>query len=333
MKSNLVKKPKVVVIGGGTGTFVVLSGLKNYPLDLTAIVTMMDSGGSTGRLRDQLGVLPPGDLRQALVALSSSEKIWRDLFTYRFDAGDLDGHNFGNLFLSALEKITGSIETGLNLAHSILDTRGRVLPVTLDKCHLCVRLKDGTVVEGETFIDEVHVARVPIESCFLKPHAIPNPQALKAIEDADFIILGPGDLYTSLIPNLLVTGVAATLRMARAHKIYICNLMTKFGQTDGYTIRTHLNELKHYTGSDVATVFINSAKPNKDLLDWYFKSGDVLMVKDDLPKRSKTLKIVRKDFLSATKYEKSLSDRLKRSLIRHDSEKLAAALVDIFFNK
>ncbi|HSX39349.1 MAG TPA: gluconeogenesis factor YvcK family protein [Candidatus Saccharimonadales bacterium] len=331
MKSKKAStKPKVVVIGGGTGTFVVLSGLKNYPVDLTAIVTMMDSGGSTGRLRDQLGVLPPGDLRQALVALSSSDKIWRDLFAYRFDAGDLNGHNFGNIFLSALEKITGSINTGLNLAEQILDTRGSVIPVTLDKSHLCVRLKNGNIIEGETFIDEVHVKRVPIENCFLKPQALPNPTALKAIEQADFIIFGPGDLYTSIIPNFLVTGIAATIKLSKAKKIFVSNLMTKFGQTDHYKISTHLAEIHKYLGANVVDlVMVNSAKPNKQLVDWYKKSGDVSMVTDDLPKNSK--KVIRGDFLSETKYEQSLADRLKRSLIRHDSEKLAKALVDIFF--
>ncbi|HSX39663.1 MAG TPA: gluconeogenesis factor YvcK family protein [Candidatus Saccharimonadales bacterium] len=324
------KRPKVVVIGGGTGTFVVLSGLKNYPVDLTAIVTMMDSGGSTGRLRDQLGVLPPGDLRQALVALSSSDKIWRDLFSYRFDAGDLDGHNFGNIFLSALEKASGSIVTGIDLAEKILETRGNVVPVTLDKVHRCVRLKNKKIIEGETFIDEVHVKRSPIEHCYLKPQALPNPEALRAIEEADFIIIGPGDLYTSIIPNLLVTGIAATLKLSKGKKIYVSNLMTKFGQTDGYKVSNHLAKIDQYIGKKVIDyVFINSAQPDRQILKWYESAGDVVVVKDDMHKSS--TRIVRGDFLNNTKYEQSLSDRLKRSLIRHDSEKLAKALVDIFF--
>lgn len=328
MKKTISNKPKVVVIGGGTGTYVVLSGLRNYPLDLTAVVTMMDSGGSTGRLRDQLGVLPPGDLRQALVALSSSDRVWRDLFAYRFDAGDLDGHNFGNIFLSALEKMTGSIETGINLAQLILDTRGQVVPVTLDKSQLCVILKDKSIVEGETLIDEVGVVRSPIVGCFLKPQALPNPRAIKAIEEADYLILGPGDLYTSIIPNLLVTGIGATIRASKAKKIYISNLMTKFGQTDRYKASTHLVKIQQYMDCKADYVILNSAKPHKDVVNWYQKAGDVSMVKDDLPK-SRTY--IRADLLSNTKYEPALSDRLKRSLIRHDSQKLAATLVDIFF--
>lgn len=335
--NHKVKKiPNIVVIGGGTGTFAVLSGLKNYDLNLSAIVTMMDSGGSTGRLRDQLGVLPPGDLRQALVALSSSEKVWRDLFAYRFDAGDLYGHNFGNIFLSALEKITGSIVMGINLAQQILDTKGKVIPVTLDKCQLCVKLADSSIVEGETLIDEAHVARPKITSCFLKPQADPNPEAIKALEKADFIIFGPGDLYTSIIPNLLVTGISAIIRKSRAKKVYIVNLMTKFGQTDNFSADDHLEEVQNYLGGQVINyVLVNSAKPTEQLIKWYESAGDVKEVVDDLSKNPKyrSKVIIKDDFLSRARYEKNLSDRLKRSLIRHDPQRLASTLIDIFFNK
>lgn len=290
---------------------------------------MMDSGGSTGRLRDQLGVLPPGDLRQALVALSSSPKIWRDLFTYRFDAGDMQGHNFGNIFLSALEKITGSIETAIEMAQQILGTKGAVIPVTLEKCQLCARLVDNTIIESEALIDEVHVARPKIATCYLKPSALPNHAALTAITEADYIIFGPGDLYTSIIPNLLVTGIASTIRLSRARKIYILNLMTKFGQTEGCPASFHVNELEKYLGGACLDyILINSQRPAQELLDWYTRSGDVQLVLDDLASNDR--RVVRTDLLDPAKYEALLADRLKRSLIRHDPEKVAEVLMGIF---
>ena len=320
-------KPNVVVIGGGTGTFVVLSGLKKYPVNLHAIVTMMDSGGSTGRLRDQLGVLPPGDLRQALVALSESSQIWRDLFTYRFDNGDLSGHNFGNLFLTALSKITGSVTSAVSLAESILNARGRVIPVTLDDVKLCAKLKNHTILEGEALIDVAEPGRSPIKYAFLKPEASPNLTAIKVIEQAVFIIVGPGDIYTSIIPNLLVNDIGSAVVGSRAAKVYITNLMTKLGQTEKFTALDHVNTLEKYLKKGVFDyVLINSVKPPKELITWYKKSSDTDFVKDDL---KKTKKILRADLLSNTRYEQSLSDRIKRSLIRHDSEKLGKVLFNI----
>src|SRR3989344_4242384 len=202
-------KKRVVVIGGGTGTFVALTGLKKYPVHLSAIITMMDSGGSTGRLRDQLGVLPPGDLRQALVALAESDKLWRDLFLYRFVNGDLKGDNFGNIFISALEKVTGSIEAAVECAGMILDTRGDAIPVTFTDSQLCVELADGRIIKGETHIDEPEELdiRPRITRAYLEPNAQANQQAITALQKADLIVIGPGDLYTSIIPNLLVDGI------------------------------------------------------------------------------------------------------------------------------
>jgi uncharacterized cofD-like protein len=320
----------VVTIGGGTGTFVVLSGLKKYPINLSAIVSMMDSGGSAGRLRDQLGVLPPGDLRQALIALSQSEEIWRDLFTYRFEKGDLKGHTFGNIFLSSLEMISGSLDKSIDLASHILDTVGEVVPVTFTKCTLCARYKDGKELKGESLIDIALKKRPRITYMCLEPEAKPNPNALDKIKKADFIILGPGDLYTSTIPNLLVDGVAEEIRKSKAKKIYVSNLMTKLGETDDYKVSDHVEELKNYLGGDVDYIVVNTKSPQKDILDWYYKAGDVVQVRDDLPKKEyKGAKVVRFDVLSKTRYEQSLSDRIKRSLIRHDSDKLAKVLYKI----
>lgn len=325
--------PNVVVIGGGTGTYSVLSGLRDYPVNLTAVVTMMDSGGSTGRLRDQLGMLPPGDIRQALVALSESSQIWRDLFTFRFSGGDLDGHNFGNIFISALDKVTGSFETALEHAARILDTKGEVLPVTYANVHLCAKLEDGSEIEREATIDEPISARSKIKYAYLKPEAQPNPKAIEVIRNAHYIILGPGDIYTSLISNLLVNDVASEIRNSKAKKIYIVNLMTKPGQTDDFTAKDHVIELEKYLGTDVFDyVLVNETPLDTSLLDWYQKSSDSTLVTNDLHTDFiRKAKIVRGDVLSQAKYEPSLSDRLKRSLIRHDYKKLGyilAKLVD-----
>jgi uncharacterized cofD-like protein len=325
-------KPNVLVIGGGTGTFTVLSGLKNCRLHISAIVTMMDSGGSTGRLRDQLGVLPPGDMRQALVALSESSELWRQLFTYRFEAGDLDGHTFGNIFLSALEKITGSTESAVSFATQILKTKGTIIPVTYTDSTLCARYADGSVVEGEALIDAAYTKRPRISYMYLVPTAAVNPQAIKAIEKADYIILGPGDLYTSIIPNLLVEGVAQAVKKSKAKKIYITNIMTKLGQTDGFKASNFVHELEIYMGGRVFDyILVNTAYPQKDIIDWYKSSENAIPVKDDLSARDfPGCQILRGNFLGTTKYAQSISDRIKRSLIRHDPAKLAKKLAKIF---
>ena len=325
----MAKIKKVVVIGGGTGTYVALKGLKNYPLKLSAIVTTMDSGGSTGRLRDQLGVLPPGDLRQALVALSSSEKIWRDLFTYRFNNGDLDGHNFGNIFLSALEKITGSMDRSIRLAAHILDSKGEVIPVSLKKAELCVELADGKIIEGEKHIDNPKgfESRAVIKRAFLKPNVFANKKAIESIENANLVLFGPGDLYTSIIPNLIVSGIKEALKKSKSLKVFAVNLMTKYGQTTNYTAKDHIKDLEKYLGRNVLNcVIINSRVPNKDILDWYKFQNEVL-VKNDI--KGKRLNVLRCDLLSQVVIRRDPSDKTKRSLIRHDPKKLAKCVYSL----
>src|SRR3989338_3567191 len=215
---------KVVIFGGGTGTFVVLSGLKKYRLDISVIVSMMDSGGSTGRLRDQLGVLPPGDFRQCLVALSEASELWRTLFLYRFETGDLKGHNFGNIFITALEKISSNYDEVVSTASFILKTKGKVIPVTFDKVHLCVQYDDGEIIETEKLIDTAFHKKTRIKKAYLKPRAKPNQNGINAILNADYIIIGPGDLYTSLIPNFVVDDMKQALSKSRATIINIMNL-------------------------------------------------------------------------------------------------------------
>jgi len=324
------QKPSVVTIGGGTGSFVVLSGLKNYEIDLSAIVAMTDSGGSTGKLRDQLGVLPPGDLRQALVALSEASEIWRKLFTYRFETGDLEGHNFGNIFLSAIEKITDSNQEAIDRASDILQTSGRVIPITFDKCALCAEYEDGSLVEGEASIDGESKKGVKIKRLFLKPSASVNLEAKRVLERANVIVLGPGDIHTSIIPNLLVSGVVDILQYLKAKKILVVNLMAKIGQTENFKVSDFINEIEKYTGEGFLNyVVVNSKKPSKDIVKRYQEVDKANLIEDDVGGTYRKAKIIRADILSDSAYVKSSSDKVKRSLIRHDADKLSAVLYRI----
>jgi len=226
---------KIVVIGGGTGSYTVLKGLKVYPLQISAIVSMFDSGGSTGKLRDNLGVLPPGDLRRCLIALADDDKenILRDLFSFRFEGG-VGNHSLGNLIITASEKNYGSLSAGIKKIGQLLNMRGKVIPVSLENSHLRAELKDGSIINGENNIDVPTNERSPINKISLNPSVIINEEAKVAILEADLVVIGPGDLYTSLIPNLLVDGVVEALQKTNARLVYICNLMTKKGETDGY---------------------------------------------------------------------------------------------------
>lgn len=327
---------KVVVIGGGTGTFVTLSALKSYPVKLSAIVSMTDSGGSTGRLRDQLGVLPPGDIRQALVALSDESKIWRDLFTYRFDSGDLTGHTFGNIFLSTIEKMAGSLPQAIKISQKLLKTKGDILPVTLDKSTLFAKLNDETVVEGEAKIDELGQDwKLPIRKiskCWISPKARATKESLKAINDADFVLIGPGDLHTSILPNFLVDGIAEAVTKSGAKKVFVVNLMTKRGHTDGFKTGVFIKELEKYARKLVFDyILVNNGKIEKNVIGWYQKTCEVEPVINDL-KSSKRTEVIELNIVSNAEYGKTISDRIQRSLIRHDPEKLGKALMKIIFD-
>ena len=318
------KRPRVVTIGGGTGSYSALLGLKKYPLKLTAIVNMIDDGGSSGVLRDELGVLPPGDVRQCLVALAESSTTLRKLFNYRFEEGGLKGHTFGNIFLSALEKETGSFKKAINEVGKILRIKGSVAPITYTKSTLCADLLDGTTVVGETHIDVVEKKedRAPIKKIYLKPKAIINDDAKEAILSADYILIGPGDLYTSILPNILVNGVPEAIKKSKAKKIFVMNLMTKYGQTTGYGTKKHFEELEKYLGKGIVNfILINSEKPRKKVLDWY-DEYDEHPVKDNL-KASGRYEIIKADLLRDVVVKKSEADVLRRSIIRHDPNKLA----------
>ncbi len=246
-------KKRIVVIGGGTGSHAVLSGLKGMNCDLTAVVAMSDDGGSSGRLRQELGQLPPGDVRQCLVALADGEsESLRRLFDYRFTAGNgLNGHSVGNLLLSALTEITGSADAAIREASRMLRIRGTVLPVTLSDSTLKARLEDGSVIEGESCIDRrCGNSHLPISRVYLDPAAVAYPPVLDAITAADAVVIGPGDIYTSVLPNLLVEGVAEAVRKSDAIKIHVCNLMTKPGESDGFRASDFLRLLGAYLDVD-----------------------------------------------------------------------------------
>ena len=291
--SQLLNK-RIVTIGGGTGPFAVLSSLKRFPCSITAIVTMADSGGSSRRLMDEFGQLPFGDLRQALVALSRKGALWRDVFTFRFGkphSGPLDdpgashsqrvaeqagvsGHSLGNLIISALQDLNdGNLLRAIEDAQELLDTAGKVLPVTLAHATLCAELAGGDVICGETEIDTrgSHNAGPlpPIERLFLREATPACEEALRAIRRADIIVIGPGDLYTSVLPNLLVEGITEAIHTSEARKIYVCNLMTKHGETDGFAASDFVREIHRYLGHRVDRVILHDGSFPDQLVDRY----------------------------------------------------------------
>ena len=325
-----MKKKLVSVIGGGTGTYVVLQALKNLNLEIKAIVSMMDSGGSTGRLRDQLGVLPPGDLRQCLVALSDAPILWRKLFLYRFEKGDLKGHNFGNIFLSALEKVAGNYQEVIETASFILKTKGEVIPVTFEKTDLGVKFSNGKIITGEGKIDNNKSTTKKIIKAFLTKKVNPNPKAVLAIKKSDFIIIGPGDLYTSLIPPLLVEDISKAIKNTKAKIIFIVNLMTKSGQTTNFTATNHLETITQYLKRQPNIVLVNNGKIPKDILKWYINHSETI-VKNNLTKTEK-LTIIEENLVDLNVYQKNKADRLERSILRHNPKKLQKVLQRIFYD-
>ncbi len=312
-------KKKIVVIGGGSGSFNILRGLKEYALpysenkiEISAIITMMDSGGSSGILRDEHGVLPPGDIRRALVALSDETQIMNNLFQYRFK-DNLNNHSFGNLFLTALTNILGSEKEAIKKAHKILNVKGNVIPVTLDKAELCAKLVNGKILKRESEID-LKNNNIKIKNIFLKPKPKANLDALKAIKEADTIIVGPGDIYTSIIPNFLVEGITKQINNSSALKIYNCNIMTKYSETDGFSVEDHLKEIKRFV--DIDLVIFNKTKFSKEVLKKYKleKAKPVLIKNKKIPH----------NFICA--------DFATSPVVRHDSKKIAKILINLIFN-
>lgn len=333
----LVTNKKVVVIGGGTGTYTTLLGLKRYPLDISVIVSMTDSGGSNRVIRDEFGLLPTSDIRQAMVALANekSDELLRNLFTYRYTQGTgISGMTFGNLFMIALTDILGSQEKAIDETCRLLDVKGKIIPVTFDDGHLVARYDNGRQVLGEHQIDEPSdsIGEHRIVGLEIFPKVQANPIALQTILEADLIILAPGDLYTSLLANLVVPGISKAIAKSKAKKVYVVNLMTKFGQTNQFTASDHLFELYKYLSGGVVDYCLVSKLPklNSNIIKRY-KEEKAQIVSDDLDdfKQSPRPKIIRTDLVSKHVFEKSTSDALIRSLIRHDPDKLAKAIVSL----
>ncbi|MFZ2886479.1 MAG: gluconeogenesis factor YvcK family protein [Minisyncoccia bacterium] len=312
---------KVVRIGGGSSGYTILRGLKQFPLDITAIVNMFDSGGSSGALRDELGILPPGDVRRALAALAEGKNalVLRELFNFRFkENGSVNGHSFGNLFLAALAAIYGSDIEAIRKASKILGLKGKVLPVSLDKSHIHAVLEDGTEIVGETNIDiPKHDGNLRIQKLYLSPAAKIFPEAEEAILNADVIVIGPGDLYTSIIPNLIVDGMPEALRESKARKVVVCNLMTKWGETHGFTAVDMAKELARYSGLEKFDFAIcNTKKPSKKLIAAYEAEKKYPMVcNDELSKYAE--QVITGDFFS------------EADIARHDADKLAKVIAEL----
>ena len=317
----------VVVIGGGTGSFAVLSGLKKYCKHITALVSMADDGGSTGMLRDELGVLPPGDVRQCLVALSNSPKL-RDLFNYRFEEGTFGGHSFGNIFLTALQKTTGSFADAIETASELLDTGGhRVVPITLDQVTLAA--DDGEQkIYHERNIRETDFAHLR-PRIWLDPVPKLNPAALEAIKDADLIVIAPGGLYESLGATLVVPGVGDALAESRAKKIYICNLMNQERHTKDFSVVDFADELERLAGAEfLDEVIYNSNYPNNEIVERYALEGEHPVVYNEDVRHYACRGV---DLLSDKIWQNnSKADPIanQRALIRHDVDKLAKSILE-----
>jgi uncharacterized cofD-like protein len=333
MKDPFAKNEvKIAVIGGGTGSFTMLSSLKEYTTQIAAIVSMADDGGSTGVLRDELGTLPPGDVRQCLVALSDSPKV-RDLFEYRFDTGTFSGHSFGNVLLTALEKISGDFSEAVETASEILRINGVVIPATLDNIRLKMEWADKSLIlHGERVIDEGHFTHDPREAeLSLIPNASPNPMAISAIEQADIVVIAPGDLYTSLGPLLVIDGIGEALRTTKAKKFYVANLVSKQGQTDGFTVSDHAREIERFAGTPFLDyVLYNQQTPTEKIARRYEEEGGFVTLADTEVLSKMHYKAVGGNFLG-TMAEGNGADTLigKRSLIRHDAQAVAKLIFEV----
>ncbi len=287
-KNLLSKGPKIVVIGGGSGQSVLLKGFKEYTSNITAIVTVADSGGSSGRLRDSFDILPPGDIRNCLVALAEAEPLVRDLFQYRFgpESSELEGHSFGNLFITALTKVAGDFEAAVKASSQVLAIRGEVVPSTYEKVSLVAEYEDGSIVKGEA---EIPKQGKRIKRVMLEPNKpVASIEALHAIEQADIIFLGPGSLYTSIVPNLLVKDISEKLKASSAAKVYVCNVMTQKGETDGFSVYDHLKVLIDHAGHGIIShcVVDNTFLP-KSLRLKYQKEGSAPVTMSDVSEVAK----------------------------------------------
>jgi uncharacterized cofD-like protein len=324
-KRLLVKGPKIVVIGGGTGLATMLRGLKKYTNNITAIVTVADDGGGSGVLREDLGMLPPGDIRNCILALADTEPLMEELLQYRFKDGRLKDQSFGNLFLAAMDGISNNFEEAVQKMSSVLAVTGRVIPVTLDNMILKAKLKNGKVIEGESNIPKAALeCNSGIQEVFIEPKdAKAIKEALIAINDADAVILGPGSLYTSIIPNLLVREIREALHKTKALRFYVSNVMTQPGESDNYTVYDHIMAInKHAKCKVVDYVLVNVGTISSDLEEKYLKDNSNMVNINEEEVKKLGIEVIKSDLV-----------KIRKGYVRHDEKKLAAILVETIMEK
>ena len=323
-RRRLNRGPRIVVVGGGTGLSTLLRGLKEYSSNITAIVTVADDGGSSGRLRREIGVLPPGDIRNCLAALADEEELLTELFQYRFEAGDgLAGHSFGNLFLTVMSEITGDLEQAATASSKVLAISGRVLPSTLSDVSLWAEMEDGRLIEGES---NIPVAKGRIRSIGCIPADPPAlPTAITAIEEAEYIIIGPGSLYTSIIPNLLVPDIRDAIANADVPRIYVCNIMTQPGETEGYSVADHIREIDRISKRKLFDAVLVHRKPPSSLsLERYALENSHPVILD----RQEIARLNRRIVMANV-----MDEDLSTGHVRHSSSQLARVLLRWYSGK
>ena len=318
-KRKLGKGPAITVVGGGHGLSVLLRGIKQATSNVTAVVTVADDGGSSGRLREELGMIPPGDLRNCLVALADTEPLMEKLFQHRFEGdSQLSGHSFGNLFIAAMAQVTGDVETALKESSKVLAVKGRVLPASKEFVRLDAIMEDGSIVCGESKIPEAHkkIHRVKL----FPEHVEAVQSSLDALRDAEAIVLGPGSLYTSIMPNLLVEGIGDALCRSKAVKIYICNVMTQPGETDGYTASMHVKAILDHAGRNaVDYVIVNSTPVREDLKKKYAEAGAYPVIVDEDVLKALGVGVIKADLIT------------NHDAIHHDPKKLAESVMQVVY--
>jgi uncharacterized cofD-like protein len=320
-KRILIKGPKIVAIGGGTGLSTMLRGLKIYSSNLTAVVTVADDGGGSGMLRQELGMLPPGDIRNCVLALADTEPILEQLLQYRFQDGTLKGQSFGNLFLAAMDGISSSFEEAVRKMSDVLAVTGRVLPVTLDNVQLCAELEDGCVISGESKIGtHGNFHKGKIKRVFLEPSgAKPLDEVLDAIAEADILLLGPGSLYTSIIPNLLVRGVCPAIKKSKAMKVYVCNVMTQPNETEGYSVFDHIAALEEHSFKGIVdSCIVNNSSIPSELREKYRNDGAEPVRIDRDKIAAAGVKLIEGNYFT-----------VRNGFVRHDHNKLAETVIDL----
>lgn len=318
----LASGPKIVTIGGGTGISTMLRGLKIYTSNITAIITVADDGGGSGVLRNDLGMLPPGDIRNCMIALAETEPVLEKLLMYRFTEGSLKGQSFGNLFLAAMNGISDSFEEAVKHMGEVLAVTGTVYPVTEENIFLMAELEDGTLIRGESKIGSHHMTHPgKIKRIMLdKPGVTPLYQAIDAIYEADVIVLGPGSLYTSIIPNLLVDGMSKAIAESKATRVYVANIMTQPGETEGYTVGEHINAIQSHAERQIIDIcLVNNGKIKPSIFKKYQEDGAGQVMVDLSKIKHMGIRLIEKDLVKITK-----------DLVRHDSDKLAQAIIDIY---